>query len=91
VWNIPATVTGFEEGKVPAGIVQGKGDLGRPGYLGPCPPPGSGMHHYKFTLYALKVDKLDLDPMAASGAYVGMTLIGNAIAKATAVYTLPSP
>src|SRR5207342_1995658 len=29
-WNIPATVSGFEEGKVPDGVVQGKGDIGRP-------------------------------------------------------------
>jgi len=91
VWNIPATATGFEEGKVPAGVVQGKGDIGRPGYLGACPPPGTGVHHYTFTLYALKVDKLDLNPEAASSAYVGYALNGNAIAKATAVYTLPSP
>jgi Raf kinase inhibitor-like YbhB/YbcL family protein len=90
-WNIPVTVTGFAEGKVPEGVVQGKGDVGRPGYLGPCPPPGTGLHHYTFTIYALKVDKLDIDPAAASGAYVGFALNSNAIAKATAVYTLPSP
>ena len=89
VWNIPATATGFEEGKVPAGVVQGKGDVGRPGYLGPCPPPGSGVHHYTFTLYALKVDKLDIDPTTASGAFVGYNLNGNALAKATVVYTTP--
>jgi Raf kinase inhibitor-like YbhB/YbcL family protein len=86
VWNIPADVTGFEEGQVPAGVVQGKGDIGRPGYLGACPPPGTGVHRYTFTIYALKVDKLDLDPMAASGAYVGFNLMGNAIDKATVVY-----
>jgi len=50
---------------VPARVVQGKGD-GRPGYLGPCPPPGRGVHHYTFTLYALKVEKLDIDPTTAS-------------------------
>lgn len=91
VWNIPADVHGFDEGKVPAGVVQGKGDIGRAGYLGACPPPGTGVHHYTFTIYALKVDKLDLDPEKVSGAYVGYNLNGNAIAKATAVYTLPSP
>jgi Raf kinase inhibitor-like YbhB/YbcL family protein len=89
VWNIPATATGFEEGKVPAGVVEGKGDVGRPGYLGPCPPPGTGIHHYTFTLYALKVDKLEIDPKAASGAFVGYNLNGNAIAKATVIYTTP--
>ena len=32
------------------------------GYMGPCPPVGHGAHHYNFTLYALYVDKIDLDP-----------------------------
>lgn len=91
VWNIPATATGFEEGKVPAGVVEGKGDIGRPGYLGACPPSGTGVHHYTFTLYAMNVDKLDLDPLGASGAYVGYNLNGNAIGKTTVVYTLPAP
>ncbi|MBI3673815.1 MAG: YbhB/YbcL family Raf kinase inhibitor-like protein [Rhizobiales bacterium] len=90
VWNIPASTTGFAEGKIPEGAVQGKGDIGRPGYLGPCPPPGTGIHHYTFTIYALKTDKLDLDPMTASGAYIGYNLNGNAIAKATVVYTVPA-
>src|SRR6266516_4231989 len=52
VWNIPVSTMSFDEGKVPAGVAQGKGDIGRPGYLGPCPPPGSGVHHYTFTLFA---------------------------------------
>jgi Raf kinase inhibitor-like YbhB/YbcL family protein len=86
VWNIPASVTAFAEGEVPHSAVQGKGDLGRVGYLGPCPPPGSGVHHYVFTVYALKVDKLEVDPASASGAFVGYNLNGNAIAKASVTY-----
>jgi Raf kinase inhibitor-like YbhB/YbcL family protein len=87
-WNIPATTMSFDEGKVPDGIAQGKGDVGRTGYLGPCPPPGSGVHHYTFTIFALKVDKLDVDPNA-SGAFIGYNLNGNALGKATVVYTTP--
>jgi Raf kinase inhibitor-like YbhB/YbcL family protein len=86
VWNIPSTTMGFGEGKVPKGAAQGKGDIGRTGYLGPCPPPGTGVHHYTFTVFALKVDKLEIDP-SASGAFVGYNLNGNAIAKASVVYT----
>lgn len=89
IWNIAPTVTGFEEGKVPVGVAQSKGDIGRPGYLGPCPPHGTGVHHYTFTIFALKTDKLDLSP-DASGAYVGYNFNGNAIAKAIVVYTTPA-
>ena len=31
----------------------GKNDFGKPGYGGPCPPPGDTPHHYVFTLYAV--------------------------------------
>jgi Raf kinase inhibitor-like YbhB/YbcL family protein len=36
--------------------------FGKPGYGGPCPPPGHGPHHYHFKLFALGVDKLGLSP-----------------------------
>jgi phosphatidylethanolamine-binding protein (PEBP) family uncharacterized protein len=32
------------------GMVQPNGNGDRV-YLGPCPPAGTGMHHYRFTLY----------------------------------------
>jgi Raf kinase inhibitor-like YbhB/YbcL family protein len=57
VYNIPASVTGFEEGEsafdiVKTGASQGKSDFGQIGYGGPCPPAGKP-HHYHFRLYAL--------------------------------------
>lgn len=33
--------------------VDGIGTTGRPGYHGPCPPPGHGPHRYFFKVYAL--------------------------------------
>ena len=53
---------GIEENK-PA-PVEGTGGFGRPGYSGPCPPPGDGPHRYYFRLYALDT-ALDLEAGAA--------------------------
>jgi len=35
-------------------------DFGRPGYGGPCPPHGHGAHHYRFSLLALSIDRLEV-------------------------------
>ena len=37
------------------GAVFGRNSFGRLGYGGPKPPPGHGVHHYHFRLYALDV------------------------------------
>jgi hypothetical protein len=54
---------------------------GNPGWGGPCPPKGKPAHSYNFTLYALKVDKLDLPP-AATASQAGFFINMNAIDKA---------
>jgi len=61
-YGIPASVTGFGENEVSAPsarFVGGKGTSGSAVYAGPCPPAGSGAHHYIFTLIAT-----DLEPGA---------------------------
>ncbi|HET8706332.1 MAG TPA: YbhB/YbcL family Raf kinase inhibitor-like protein [Pseudomonadales bacterium] len=89
--NIPATATGLtsgagtEDGKaLPAGSLQLITDFGKPGWGGPCPPQGDKPHHYNFTLYALKVEKLDV-PADAKMALAGFMVNANAIGKATLV------
>ena len=57
-------------------------DLGRPGWGGPCPTHGRKPHRYNFTVYALKVDKLELPPNATA-SLTGFMVNGNALAKAS--------
>jgi Raf kinase inhibitor-like YbhB/YbcL family protein len=59
VYNLPASTAQLSENiakteTLPSlgGALQGRNDFGRPGYGGPCPPPGPA-HRYFFKLYAL--------------------------------------
>jgi Raf kinase inhibitor-like YbhB/YbcL family protein len=88
VYDIPASVTelpqgaGDPGGKTPAGAVQGRSDFGTAGYGGPCPPAGNKPHRYIFTVYALKVAKLDV-PAATGAARVGSIINANKLASAS--------
>lgn len=65
IYKIPPDTKGLPEGvpavprlKQPAGALQGKNSWSTGqtiGYRGPMPPAGHGVHHYWFTVYALKV------------------------------------
>ena len=73
---------GASDGKrLPAGSRQVTTDFGTPGWGGPCPPVGDKPHRYNFTVYALKVEKLDL-PANATASLTGFMINGNALAKA---------
>jgi Raf kinase inhibitor-like YbhB/YbcL family protein len=87
VINIPASATQLpkDAGKaggsaLPGGALQVKTDFGAPGYGGPCPPVGDKPHRYIFTLYALKVEKLDV-PADATASLAGFMVNANALAK----------
>jgi Raf kinase inhibitor-like YbhB/YbcL family protein len=49
-WGITASARGLAAGKHPSH--QGSNSLGQTRYDGPC-PQGSGVHHYRFRIYAL--------------------------------------
>lgn len=89
VYDLPADTTSLPQGagapdgsKLPAGAVQPKTDFGAPGWGGPCPPAGDNPHRYVFTVYALKVEKLEI-PEGASASLVGFMVNANAIGRAT--------
>ncbi len=87
VYDIPASAAGLPEGVgkdgkgLPQGAAQLATDFGEPGYGGPCPPEGAAPHHYQFTLYALKIDKLELPPHATA-SLAGFLISSNALGKA---------
>jgi len=43
-----------------------RNDFGKPGYSGPCPPKGHGVHHYHFGLLAISRPALDLTASATA-------------------------
>ena len=63
LYKLPPKTTGLPEGvpakeklTEPAGALHGKNSWNTIGYRGPLPPPGHGVHHYHFKLYALKAE-----------------------------------
>ncbi|HVW62463.1 MAG TPA: YbhB/YbcL family Raf kinase inhibitor-like protein [Puia sp.] len=89
IFNIPANVTELKadagdpnKGLAPAGAVQSVSDFGKPGYGGPCPPPGP-IHEYMITVYALKT-KLNLGENTTP-PLVGFNINANTLAKASIV------
>jgi Raf kinase inhibitor-like YbhB/YbcL family protein len=75
-WNIPPTGT-IEENNSPG--IQGKNGGGKNGYTGPCPPAGTGTHHYHFKVYALDT-KLDL-PAGADKAQLMQAIKDHILAE----------
>ena len=99
VANIPASVNTLPKGIGKAenanhssGARQLRTDFGAPGWGGPCPPVGDKPHRYRFTLYALGVDKLDI-PADATASLAGYLINANAIgrAKLTGYYGRATP
>jgi Raf kinase inhibitor-like YbhB/YbcL family protein len=88
VYDIPADAKGLPagagsgKGELPPGAQQARTDFGAPGFGGACPPPGDKPHRYVFTVYALKVEKLDV-PADASPAMIGFMTKANALGSAT--------
>ena len=90
--EIPPAATGLPEGAgakgskgLPKGAVQGKADLGRAGYLGPCPDQGTGDHHFVFTIYALKAAEAETERDASPGMILA-DVMRESLGKASVTY-----
>jgi Raf kinase inhibitor-like YbhB/YbcL family protein len=80
VYNIPAEVTHFDEGKTPTDAIEGICNSGEPGYKGPCPKLFTGIHRYCFRLYAL--DAMLQIPAVADAPAVLAEIEGHILDKA---------
>ena len=84
VFDIPASARSIGGGQKVGTEVSN--DFGKPGYGGPCPPKGHGLHHYHFKLFALDTDKLDLSA-TAKVADVENAAVEHAIAQGELIGT----
>ncbi len=87
IFNIPPQTTRLAEnagnqqsGLAPAGSVQSRTDFGTVGYGGACPPQGDKAHRYIFSVYALDIERLELDA-DATAAMVGFFIGQHTMAK----------
>lgn len=83
-YGISARTTSLKKGwkAMPnEGVVESVTDFGATGYGGPCPPPGKP-HHYIFTVYALKTEKLEI-PAGATNAIARFMILASSIGKAS--------
>lgn len=88
VFNIPATTVRLAAGAgkkgsslLPREAMQGRTDFGTAEFGGACPPKGDKPHRYVFTVWALNVERLQLDE-SSSGAMVGFMLNAHSIGRA---------
>lgn len=96
IWNIEGGITALPQGVVnaarpvtPQAAIQGKNDNGSYGWFGPRPPPGHGLHHYYFQVFALD-DFLPMDEDTRLDELLN-ALKGHTIAKGEMVATYEAP
>ncbi len=68
IFDIPRSTTQLTEQHATsgAGSREARNDFGKWGYGGPCPPHGHGIHHYRFRLFALDIERLPVGQRATS-------------------------
>jgi Raf kinase inhibitor-like YbhB/YbcL family protein len=62
--DLPATATSLPQGtkSLPGDAKAVVSNFGAAGYAGPCPPRGTGLHHYEFTIWALPMASVSFAP-----------------------------
>src|SRR5882724_8977165 len=84
VVDLPPAAAALARGtpSLPRGAGAVASNFGDRFYDGPCPPDGTGVHHYEFTIWAMPGSATQIAPNARAKD-VAATLAARAIAKAT--------
>jgi hypothetical protein len=82
----PAAGSLARGGALPAGARAVPTNFGEAAYGGPCPPVGSGVHHYQFTIWAMPSTMVSIGGAAPANEVLSM-LQSTSIAHATIVGT----
>ena len=92
VVGLPTTVSSLPQGtaSLPGGARSLTSNFGDAAYAGPCPPKGTGVHHYQFTIWALSGTTTDLLP-DQKATEVSARLARQAIAHASLVGWVQAP
>lgn len=97
VYNLPAELTELPAnagdpgaGLLPDGAVTLPNEMRLERFLGAAPPAGHGEHRYYFTLSALDVDSLDIEP-GSTPAVLGFTFREHVIGRAQFFATSETP
>ncbi len=89
VYNLPAGIKALADGVKLSASELGVTSVGKPGYYGPCPPPGPA-HHYVFTLYALDFGQIS-GRSPIDGAQLQRAIAGHVLGRATLQGTASRP
>ena len=89
LFGLAPDLTGLDEAERAAAARHGINGFGKPGYLGPAPPAGHGIHHYVFRLLAIDQPlKIDGQPTYAK---VETAAAGHVLAEARLVGVYETP
>jgi Raf kinase inhibitor-like YbhB/YbcL family protein len=72
VIQVPAGVTSMPRGSkpLPGHAVALMTDFGDAAYGGPCPPKGTGVHHYQITVWAMPTETVAFEPKTTARGVV---------------------
>lgn len=92
VVNLPATTNSLPRAaqSLPGGAKAVVSNFGDAAYAGPCPPKGTGVHHYQFTIWALPTATISLAPDEKATTLTAL-LAKNALDRASIIGLVSAP